>query len=146
MKQKPSQRLQTVLKLAKLREQAAAEKLAESIRNVDTHSQQESQLQRYKKEYCKQFKGLGGDGVAAAQLSNFQSFYTSLEEVGDTQLERVRLAESQRDQARLQWQQQYSRQKNMQTLVEKKQQQEERELDNKLQREQDDRKSIPARE
>jgi flagellar FliJ protein len=146
MRQKPSQRLQTVLKLAKLREQAAAEKLAQCIRDVDMHSQQETQLQLYKNEYCNQFKTLGVERISAAQVSNFQRFYTNLEEVETTQQERLRLAESQCEQARLKWQQQYSRQTNMQILVDKKQQQEERELDNKLQREQDDRKNIPLRD
>ncbi len=140
MTQKPSKRLQTVLKLARLKEQQAAEKLASCIRNAANHNQQLDQLQNYKGEYNNQFRRSVGEGVSALQLANFQRFYENLESVGETQRERKILADKQREQARLHWQQLYARQQNMNSLIESKQQQEERELEKKQQREQDDRK------
>ncbi len=147
MKKKPSQRLETVLKLAQIKEQQAAEKLADSIRDLASHQQQEQELANYQYEYSKDFKNVGGEakaeGVSAAQLANYQRFYGNLEVAGNTQRERVELASKQQEQARGQWQQQYSRQKNMEKLVERKRQQEDSEAENKLQREQDDRRPIP---
>ena len=147
MKQKTSQRLQTVLKLAQIKEQQAAEKLAASIRQLASDQQQEQQLVTYKQEYSAQFKYIGADnqseGVSAAQMANYQRFYGNLEAAGNTQHQQVELATQQQEQARALWQQQYSRQKNMEKLVQQKRQQEESELENKLQREQDDRRPIP---
>lgn len=140
MAQKPSERLQTVLKLARLKEQQAAEKLASSIRNASNQDQQLDQLQNYKGEYNNQFRRSVGEGVSALQLANFQRFYENLESVGETQRERKVLADRQREQARIQWQQLYARQQNLNALIESKQKQEDREQDKKLQREQDDRK------
>ncbi|MFA7554506.1 MAG: flagellar export protein FliJ [Spongiibacteraceae bacterium] len=143
MKKTASQRLQTVLKIAQLRERAAAEKLAVSIRNVDAVSQQQQQLEQYKNEYNDHFQALGAQGQSVGQLSNFIRFYSSLDGAAVAQGQRLALAQDQRDAASKLWRQQYSRQKNMQKLVEKKQQQEQCEQDNKAQREQDDRKYTP---
>lgn len=139
MAEKTSKRLQIVLQLAKLKERQAAEKLASSIREVEAQQQQLEQLEQYKIEYGEQFQRRIDQSVSASQLSNFQNFYNNLEQVGDTQQERQVLVSQQRDQARRQWQQQYSRQKNMETLIERKYQEEQLELDNQVQREQDDR-------
>ena len=136
---KPSKRLQTVLRLAKLKEQRAAESLANSIREVAAHEQQQQQLEQYKVEYGDQFYRSLEGALTAGQLANFQRFYNELEFAGETQQERRVLAEEQQELARQQWQQQYARQKNMEALIERKEQLEQREEDNKLQREQDDR-------
>lgn len=143
MKKSPSQRLQTVLKIAQLRERAAAEKLATAIRNADAVSQQQQQLEQYKSEYNGHFKTLGAQGQSVGQLSNFIRFYSSLDGATVAQGQRLVLAQNQRDAASKLWRQQYARQKNMQKLVEKKQQQEQHEHDNKTQREQDDRQYKP---
>lgn len=138
MKQLVSHRLKTVLKLAQLRERQAALRLAESARNTELNTRQEQQLQQYKNEYCEQFKALANTQANAADLANYQRFYGNLQGAGDTQQERVALAVSQQEQARIQWQQQYARQKNMQSLIERKAKLEQRDTDNKLQRQQDD--------
>ncbi|WP_101759368.1 flagellar export protein FliJ [Oceanicoccus sp. KOV_DT_Chl] len=140
MAEKPSKRLQTVLRLAKLKEQQAAEKLANAIRLVQAQKAQLQQLDQYKAEYGNQFQQSVAQQLNVAKLANFQRFYHNLEQVGETQQERQVLAEQQQDQARALWQQQYSRHKNMQSLIERKQHQEQASEDKKLQREQDDRK------
>ncbi len=142
MKQRASHRLKTVLKLAQLRERQAASRLAESVRNTKLNSQQGQQLQQYKNEYCEQFKALENTQASAADLANYQRFYGNLQGAGETQQERLALAISQEEQARLQWQQQYARQKNMQSLIERKAKLEQRDVDNKLQRQQDDSRRV----
>ncbi len=136
---KPSERLQTVLRLAQLREQAAAERLGEATRQLQTHAQQADQLRDYQQEYVRDFQQRGGQPVSARQLSNYQHFYRNLEQAVDTQTERVALIQSQRDNAREEWTRQYARQKNLEKLIQRKAAEEQREEEKKLQREQDDR-------
>lgn len=144
MKQRASRRLQTVLQLAQIKEQQAAEKLSDSIRQLASRQQQQQQLNGYKHEYSQQFKHVGdkaeSGAISAAQLANYQRFYDSLEAAGNTQHEQVELASQQQQQARSLWQQQYARYKNMDKLVEQKRQHEDKEIEKKLQREQDDRR------
>ncbi len=138
MKKPASQRLKIVLKLARLRERQAAFGLAESVRNAERNVQQGQQLQQYKDEYREQFKSLAQTQANAADLENYQRFYGNLQDTGDTQQERVALAAAQQEQARIKWQQQYARQKNIQSLIARRVKLEQRDADNKLQREQDD--------
>lgn len=138
MKKPASQRLKIVLKLARLRERQTAFGLAESVRNAERNVQQGQQLQQYKDEYREQFKSLAQTQANAADLENYQRFYGNLQDTGDTQQERVALAAAQQEQARIKWQQQYARQKNIQSLIARRVKLEQRDADNKLQREQDD--------
>lgn len=136
---KTSQRLQTVLKLAKLKEQQAAEQLAQAIRHAEAQHQQAQQLHSYQQEYNTQFQLTVKGQVNAGQLQNYLRFFVDLDSASQGQQERVVLAENQREVAQLGWQQQYSRYKNMQKLISKKQQQEQKFEDAAVQREQDDR-------
>ena len=139
MRKKPSERLETVLKLAKIKEQAAAVKLADNLRNVESHRQQEKQLQQYKDDYHQQFSQQGGEVKSAADLLNFQRFYNSLEEAELTQKQRTVLAKDQCELAQAEWQLQYGKEKNMQSLVERKQQKEMLDEEKKDQARLDDR-------
>lgn len=138
MAKTPSQRLSTVLKLARLREQQAALKLADTIRNVQASKQQQQQLQNYKTEYSQHFKQRSS-GQSASELANFQRFYAGLEQASDTQQQRTVLADNQLEQARSEWQRLHGREQNLQTLIANKQQQEDRQRDNREQRQLDDR-------
>lgn len=138
MAKTPSQRLATVLKLARLREQQAALKLADLLRDVQASKQQQLQLQRYQVEYSQQFKQRSS-ALSAAELVNFQQFYAGLEQASETQQQRTVLADSQLQQARSEWQQLHGREKNIQTLINRKQQQEQLQRDNREQRQLDDR-------
>lgn len=136
---KSSKRLQTVLKLAQLRQQRAAEQLGVMTRNAQAQQQQAEQLKHYQLDYNEHFKTLALQVTNAGQLRNFQGFYRNLEQVIDTQGERVILASNQREAARAKWQQLYAREKNMQSLIARKLAGEALEEDKKQQREQDDR-------
>ena len=135
---KTSQRLQTVLRLAELKQQRAAEKLAVSIRNVNAQRQQARQIQDYQLEYAQRFQSSGGLGLNPAQLQNYQRFFSNLDSASRTQQQRCTLADAQQDQAREQWQQQYARQTSLQNLIEKKQHEETIAADKQEQRQQDD--------
>ena len=140
MIQKTSHRLQTVLKLARLRQQLAAEQLGSMIQQADAQQQQVEQLKHYQLDYGEHLKVLGAKGASAGQLVNSQHFMDNLEQAVVTQQQRAVLAQDQREQARSHWQQQYSREKNMEALVERRQREEQLAVENRDQREQDDRK------
>ena len=130
--------MQTVLKLAKLREQAAAIKLAENIRNVEQHQQQQQQIKQYQHEYARQLQQ-PAQHKTAGQLDNLLRFFGNLEQAADIQQQRSVIATEQLLKAKSQWQQLHGREKNMQVLIEKKQSQEARHEDSRLQRQLDDR-------
>ncbi len=139
---KTSQRLQVVLKLARLRQQLAAEQLGTTLHNVETQQRQVEQLKHYQLDYSEHLKALGAQGTTASHLQNYQRFMDNLEQAVIAQQQRTVLAEDQKEQARSQWQQQYAREKNLEALVERKQREEQQVVDNRLQREQDDRRPV----
>lgn len=136
---KTSDRLRTVLKLAQLRQQQAAEQLGEMTRNAQALEHQADQLKHYQFDYAQHFKGLGREGVSVNQVRNFQNFYASLEQAIDTQQERIVLASRQQEAARERWQQQYAREKNLEKLVDRKAHEEQLQHEKVLQRQLDDR-------
>lgn len=137
---RPSQRLQTVLTLAKLREKLSAENLASKMRVAMTQKQQVEQLKSFQHEYSSQFKVLAESGASAQQLRNFQNFYGNLEQAVESSEQQQISSEDQQEIARKNWIYHYSKQKNMEGLIDRKQQQEEKELEKIQQREYDDRK------
>jgi flagellar FliJ protein len=136
---KTSKRLKVVQRLAELRQQQAAEKLGQAVNEALSGQQQAEQLKSYQQEYSEQFKSSGAQGLSPMQLANYSRFFINLENAGKIQQERNTLIEDRLTQARLGWQKQYARQVNLESLIDKKSQQEQREEDNKQQREQDDR-------
>lgn len=137
---KTSERLKIVLTLAKLREKLAAEKLAETIRQAQLQRDQVSQLRSFQQEYKNQFIETGSKGASPLQLKNFQSFFKNLELAVESQQLQLSNSESNQEQARDNWRYHYSKQKNMEKLIEKKVLYENQEVEKRLQSEQDDRK------
>lgn len=136
---KPSERLQAVLMLAKLRQQQAAEQLASAIRAAQQQQQQIEQLQSFQQEYNNQFAESASAGASASQLKNHQTFYGKLDAAVSSQQSQLAAGSAQLDRARELWQLHYSKQKNMTELVAKKRQLEQQAEEKQQQREQDDR-------
>lgn len=136
---KSSKRLQTVLKLAKLRQQQAADQLAQCQHAQQSQQQQMEQLQSYQDQYNCQFQSQTGQAINPMQLNNYQLFYNSLDEAVRVAQHRQSQVDYELEQARNQWQQSYSKQKTMESLVEAKQHHEQQEQANKEQRVLDDR-------
>ncbi|WP_339673706.1 flagellar export protein FliJ [Dasania marina] len=139
MAKKPSQRLQVVLKLAHIKQQQAADKLAQASAALQRNRSQGEQLQTYQGEYNRHFHSFEQQPVSSQQMRNYQRFYNSLEEAVYTQAQRSAVSETQYEHHRLNWQKAYASEKNMEKLVLRKQQQETKTEDVKLQRELDDR-------
>ena len=136
---KSSERLQVVLKLAQLKQQQAAERLAEATKALQANQQQGQQLRVYQKEYNNHFHSFEQQPLNSQVMRNYQRFYGDLEVAVYTQDQRSQMSQTQFEFHREKWQQAYGSEKNMEKLVDRKRQQEEKALDAKLQRELDDR-------
>lgn len=136
-KQRSSERLQVVLKLASLKQQEAAKQLAEATRAQQEQRQQAEQLQSYQEEYRQQF--LANTAVQSSySLRNGQRFFDKLDEAVATQFRRSDLSEENLDHYRQEWQRAHGREQNMSKLIDSKAQQEEKHAEAQLQKALDD--------
>jgi flagellar FliJ protein len=74
-----SQRLQPAAQVARDREDAAAQVLAECQRRLAEHQARLQQLLTFRSEYTEQFQNAGSSGISAHQLQNYTAFLASLE-------------------------------------------------------------------
>ena len=136
---KSSERLKLVLKLAQIKQQQAADRLAEASRSLEGSKQQEKDLLHYQQEYNRHFQYFEQQLVSPMQMRNYQRFYGGLEEAVYTQGQRIEVSERNVEFHRKHWQKEYHREKNMQKLIERKQCLEDKLSENKLQKALDDR-------
>jgi flagellar protein FliJ len=136
---KPSQRLQVVLKLAQIKQKQAAERLAEATRTLENNKQQGQQLRVYQREYNNHFHSYEKSAVSPQQMRNYQRFYGDLEEAVYTQDQRSDVSAKQFEFHRRHWQTCYGREKNMESLIDRKRFEEDKSLESTVQREIDDR-------
>lgn len=144
MARKPSQRLQTLLKLADLREQQAAKALAAQAERLQQAEQQQRALAQYEQEYHADYLQRGGQSFSPRDLLNYQGFFRQLENAQLTQARAVALRDSEREQARLRWLQLNAKRRLLTQLHAQRRLREEQEQDRKLQREIDDRSARNA--
>jgi len=136
---KRSERLQTLLKLAAMREQTAARQLAQSNEQLQQAQQQRQQLQQYERDYQQHYVDAGGAAVGKNFLLNYQGFFRQLEAVQVQQSRMVELRESDRERARLRWLEQYMKRQLLTRLREQRLATEALAVEKKMQREFDDR-------
>lgn len=139
MARKSSQRLQTLLKLAALREDAAARQLAQSNERLLQARTQSRQLQQYEHDYQQRYADSAAASVTRQFLLNYQRFFRQLESAQVQQLQAVTLRETEREQARLRWVEQYSKRRLLAGLREQRLAGEALDAEKKVQRELDDR-------
>lgn len=144
MARKPSQRLQTLLKLADLREQQAAKALAAVAARLEQAERQQRALAEYEGEYHREYVERGGQAFSRRDLLNYQGFFRQLENAQLTQARTVQLRDHEREQARQQWQQLHAKRRLLAQLHQRRLRREEQEQDRKLQREIDDRSARAA--
>lgn len=138
-KKKASQRLQVLLRLAEMREQNAARQLAADSERVHQAKEQGRQLALYEKDYQQGFVERGPDQPLNRQsLLNYQGFFRQLEHVQTQQQRTIDQREREREAARLQWIEQYSRRRLLTRVRERRLAQEQLKAEKKLQAEIDD--------
>ena len=139
MARKRSDRLQTLLKLAALREQVAVRQLAASTELLQQAKLQRQQLADYESDYQKQFMQSREEPVQRSFLVNFHGFFRQLEHAQLQQEAAIGLRGHEREQARLRWVDLYARRRLLSNVRERWLLSEASESDKKVQREFDDR-------
>lgn len=136
---KRSERLQVLLKLARMREESAARTLADHSEKLQQARRQGQQLTQYQSEYAQQFSSRAAQSMSMRDLRNFQGFFHQLDNVQAQQQQLVALRDHEREQARQEWLQLYNRRRVLDQIRERSRQQEEAVRERKLQAEFDDR-------
>lgn len=139
MVRKGSERLRTLLKLAAMREDAAAKRLAQSNEQLLNAKLQSQQLQQYEHDYQQRYTTTGAAPVGKNFLLNYQGFFRQLEKAQLQQHRMIELRESDREKARLSWLEQYMKRKVLTRLREQRLNSESLIVEKKIQRDLDDR-------
>lgn len=139
MARKGSDRLQTLLKLAAMREQAAARQLAQSSERLQQAQQQSQQLRQYEHDYQQSYVDHGSETVSRSFLLNYQGFFRQLETAQTQQHQTIELRVGDREQARLRWLEQYTKRHLLNRVREQRLASEALAAEKKTQRELDDR-------
>jgi flagellar protein FliJ len=143
MARKSSERLQTLLKLVAMREQAAARQLMLSSERLQQAQQQSRQLQQYEHDYQERFVDLGSQPVTRNFLLNYQGFFRQLETAQTQQSHTIELRAGDREQARLRWIEQHAKHRLLSRVREQRLASEALDAEKKTQRELDDRAPKP---
>lgn len=144
MARKGSERLQTLLKLAAMREQVAARHLAQSNERLQQAAEQSRQLQQYEQDYQQRYVSDGATPVSRNFLLNYQGFFRQLETAQVQQQRAIQIREGDRELARQRWLEQYMKRRLLTQLRERRLTSEALTVEKKLQREFDDRASRQA--
>jgi flagellar FliJ protein len=137
-KKKASQRLQVLLRLAEMKEQNAARQLAADSDRLQQAKEQGRQLAVYEKDYQQGYVERGTQPLTRQHLLNYQGFFRQLEHVQTQQQRTIEQRDREREAARLQWIEQYSRRRLLTRVRERRLAQEQLKAEKKLQSEIDD--------
>jgi len=138
MKQQ-SERLQPICDFKKRQEEDAAKKLAEATQALAQQKQRLVELEGYRAEYCQQFTEIGGKGISAQKLREYQGFMTKLNTVVDQQKMAIEKLSQDHEQTKRQWLAARNRSKALNNVQSKYHEREQQLEEKKLQKEQDDR-------
>ncbi len=133
-----------------MKEQAAARQLAQGSDRLQQAKEQGRQLALYEQDYQQNFIERGAQTFSRHNLLNYQGFFRQLEHVREQQVHTIAHRDYEREAARLQWVQLYSRRRLLAQVRERRLALEMLAAEKKLQREIDDhtarRQAVLARE
>jgi len=136
---KRSRRLGPVAMVARQRERNAARQLGDSLRHVEQQQKQLDDLIGYRDQYVAGFQAAGKAGLTAVQLRDYQLFLSRLDTAIMQQQMQLAASRQNCEQSQAEWQNKHGHSKMIDKVVENRQQDENRKLDEQEQREQDDR-------
>lgn len=139
MARKSSERLRTLLKLAEMREQAAARQLGQGNERLQQAQLQSHQLHRYESDYQQRYVDLGGSALSSNALRNFQGFFRQLETAQIRQEQTVELRAKECEKARQCWLEQHARRRLLDRVRDQRLASEALAAEKKAQRDLDDR-------
>ena len=134
-----SRRLQVVQRVTDAEERRQTERLAACERRVSECEAKLAELEGYQASYAADFVRAAGAGMNAARLRDFQAFMARLAEAVRQQVDIVERARTERDEAHADWQRAAQRAEIVDHVVTHRQNEEQRALDQKEQRESDER-------
>jgi flagellar FliJ protein len=143
-RKRSSQRLQTLLKLAAMKEDAAAKQLAASTERLQQAKLQSEQLEQYEQDYQRRYVEQGTQTVDRNFLLNFQGFFRQLEQARVQQGRAIEHREHEREQARLRWIEQYANRRLLTKVRERRLHAEAAADEKKIQSQIDDRSARAA--
>ncbi len=135
---KRSQRLDPVIKVAENREQQAARSLGDSQSALSQTQQRLDELKNYREEYIQRFHATGAVGMSAVQMADYRLFLSNLSRAIEQQNGLVQQAIATVEQQRQQWFTRRGKVKMLGNVVSRLQTDEQRVVDRKEQREQDE--------
>ena len=136
---KRSQRLEPVVKVAENREQQAAKALGDSQEALNQAEQRLVELKNYREEYIRRFHAAGSVGMRAKQMGDYRVFLANLSQAIEQQIVLVQQAANVVEQRRQHWFSRRGKVKMLDKVVSRYQSDEQRVIDRKEQREQDER-------
>ncbi|HET8902652.1 MAG TPA: flagellar export protein FliJ [Saccharospirillum sp.] len=116
---KRSQRMQLIEKLARQREDQAAQALAQTRQRLEQEQAQLNELEGYRGEYLSYLETQGSAGLSIVQWRRTQGFIDQLGGVIGQQEGVIRQWQRQEQQVLMQWQKLYQRRKSIGQLVDK---------------------------
>lgn len=132
-----SKRMQIVLSLADRTEQAAAQRLMQYREQVNAEQQQLLQLEQYTEQYLHNYAERKS-GLYAQELISYSSFIQRLDQARqEQQLKLSRMLQA-LEQIQRDWREKHQRRKSIQELIARLQQEENDELEKRLQKELDE--------
>ncbi len=110
-----SQRLATVVRLARRAEGEAARGIGEARRALDTQRRRLQELKAYRREYARQLESQGQAGVSLDRLNSYRDFLARLDEAIAQLQQQVAACEAELERRILAWRQARLRQRAMET-------------------------------
>jgi flagellar FliJ protein len=136
--------MQPVQQLAQSREQKAVQKLGQSQQYLQAQQAKLEELRAYRDQYARDFEASGGDGLGATRVQDYRIFLGRLSEAVRQQEAVIAQCCTRHEQTRQQWMESRSQSRAFAKLVDSYRQEENKQLDRKEQKEQDDRAQKPC--
>lgn len=114
--------LQTLVDLARIREEASLKRLADLLADCRTQKDQLELLQNYRTDYQSRLTANGKRGIAPLELANFRRFMAQLDLAVSKQGGTLARAEVRSVQGRLSWHEALRELRSFETLLERREQ------------------------
>lgn len=139
-----SQRMQPVARVAQSKERDAARRLGMHMHQVEQEQLQLDQLIAYREQYIQGFQTAGKAGFSVTQMREYQLFISRLNDAIVQQRQQVVASRHTCATSNSSWRDSRSHSKKIDKVVEQRKFHEQREINGREQREQDDRRSSPG--
>lgn len=139
-----SKRMQPVQQLAQSREQKAVQKLGQSQQYLQAQQARLEELRAYRDQYARDFEALGGAGLGATRMQDYRLFLTRLGDAIRQQEAAIAQCCTRLEQSRRQWMESHGQSRAVNKLVDQYRREENKQLNRKEQKEQDDRAQRPS--